>query len=146
MGTSVAFPNYDRIYHNVFSLSETKGFDLGLYKSGKSKSVEFDRSGVVKVYCNIHPKMAGYVVVTDGGVNGVTGADGRAKLTGVAPGSWKLEAWDEKGGTATREVTIEPGKTSRVEISIDASGFRETSHKNKFGEDYPPPDDEESRY
>ena len=62
VGTTVDFPNEDDIYHNVFSLSKTKTFDLGIYKQGTSQSVTFDQTGLVKTYCNLHPDMIGYVL------------------------------------------------------------------------------------
>ena len=145
-GGSVGFPNLDRIYHNVFSLSAIKNFDLGLYKNGKSKSVAFDKPGVVKVYCNIHPKMVGYVVVVDGANYAAVDASGRVRLDGVPPGSWTLKVWDEKGGQSERAVTVASNATADVAFELDASGFRERPHRNKYGEEYPDPDDEDSRY
>ena len=61
-GTVVDFPNSDRIYHNVFSLSKTKSFDLGRYAAGRSKSVRFDRPGVVRVFCDIHSHMNAFIL------------------------------------------------------------------------------------
>ncbi|HYN42094.1 MAG TPA: hypothetical protein VE129_09980, partial [Thermoanaerobaculia bacterium] len=65
-GSAVTFPNYDKIFHNVFSLSEGSPFDLGLYRNGAARTTSFETPGVVRVYCNIHPQMAAYVVVLDG--------------------------------------------------------------------------------
>ena len=62
---TVDFPNLDPIYHNVFSVSGGNRFDLGLYRSGSSKSQKFDETGLVRVYCNIHPQMVGFVLVVD---------------------------------------------------------------------------------
>ena len=62
-GTVVDFPNNDTTYHNVFSLSKTRKFDLGRYARGKSKSVLFDRPGVVRIFCDIHSHMSAFVLV-----------------------------------------------------------------------------------
>ena len=62
-GTTVDFPNSDRIYHNVFSLSKTAPFDLGRYAVGRSKSVRFDRPGIVRVFCDIHSHMSAFILV-----------------------------------------------------------------------------------
>ena len=64
-GTTIDFPNEDKIFHNVFSVSRPARFDLGLYKSGTAKSVEMKRAGIVDVYCNIHPEMIAKVKVLD---------------------------------------------------------------------------------
>ena len=63
VGTTVKFPNNDRVFHNVFSFHDGKKFDLGVYPVGAVKYVTFDRAGVSRLFCNIHPNMAGYVVV-----------------------------------------------------------------------------------
>ena len=70
---TVDFPNVDPIYHNVFSVSGGNRFDLGLYRSGSSKSQKFDETGLVRVYCNIHPQMVGFVMVVDSDFAAVTG-------------------------------------------------------------------------
>ena len=62
-GTTVDFPNSDSTYHNVFSLSRARRFDLGRYAAGKTKSVRFDRPGVVRVFCDIHSHMSAFIVV-----------------------------------------------------------------------------------
>ena len=145
-GSEVAFPNFDRIYHNVFSLSEIAPFDLGLYRNGASRSLAFPRPGVVRIYCNIHPDMAAFLVVVDSDFFGKSGADGTLELRGVPAGACTVSAWHEKGGEGERPVTVEPGGTTRVAVQLDASRWRPEKHKNKYGKDYPPPDDDENRY
>src|SRR5256885_13468033 len=85
-GTTVEFPNDDPIFHNVFSLSKTKPFDLGLYKRGTNKSVTFDQPGLVKVYCNIHEKMIGYIAVLENPYFTLTDKEGKFKIADVPPG------------------------------------------------------------
>src|SRR5712691_3380992 len=73
---AVDFPNVDPICHNVFSVSGMNRFDLGLYRAGASKEKKFEESGLVRVYCNIHPQMIGFIMVVDSDFAAVTGADG----------------------------------------------------------------------
>lgn len=141
VGATVAFPNFDRIYHNVFSLSEIARFDLGLYRNGASRSVTFSKPGVIRIYCNIHPSMSAFLVVVDGKVFAKTGADGGALLPPVRPGAYHLSVWHERTGERTLDVTVTP-----VAISLDASRWRQEGHRNKYGKDYPPPDDDQTRY
>lgn len=146
VGTTVEFPNVDRIHHNVFSLSERAKFDLGLYKNGASKPYRFETPGLVNVYCNIHPQMAAFVFVVDGQIYGQTNANGTAMLAGVPPGKKPLKVWDEKGGEWTGTIDVASGKTTTLGVALDATTFKDAPHKNKYGKDYPPPDDDENRY
>src|SRR2546423_4418121 len=82
-GSTVTFPNEDKIFHNVFSLSPTARFDLGLYKEGTAKSVEMKRAGEVDVYCNIHPEMAAKIKVLDTPYYAVTAPDGGFRIAGL---------------------------------------------------------------
>jgi plastocyanin len=145
-GGTVDFPNLDKIHHNVFSLSETARFDLGLYKNGKSQPKTFLKPGLVRVYCNIHPSMAAYVMVVDGGIYALTGADGIAALSGVPPGRYPLKAWEERGGEWAGTVEVSAGKTAPVAVTLDATAYRAVSHTRKDGTAYPPPEDDENRY
>ncbi|MFI5217448.1 MAG: hypothetical protein ACHQ3O_12985, partial [Candidatus Limnocylindria bacterium] len=93
-GQSVLFPNFDRLYHNVFSVSPVKKFDLGQYRSSDPpRSVTFESPGLVPVYCNIHPHMISYVVVLENPAYAVTGADGKFEITGAPPGPVTVNAW-----------------------------------------------------
>ncbi len=145
-GATVAFPNFDRIYHNVFSLSEIARFDLGLYRNGASRSVTFGKPGVIRIYCNIHPSMSAFLVVVAGTAFAKTGAEGTALLPPVAAGPYRMSVWHERGGEREVNVVVKPGAVTPVEVSLDASRWRPETHKNKYGKDYPPPDDDETRY
>ena len=90
VGTIVDFPNRDRTYHNVFSLSRVKSFDLGRYARGQSKAVRFDRPGVVRVFCDIHSHMSAYVLVFAHRFFAATDPDGRYRIEGIPPGSYDL--------------------------------------------------------
>lgn len=145
-GTVVSFPNVDKIFHNAFSLTPGSEFDLGLYRGGASKDVPLDKPGVVRVYCNIHPKMAAYVLVLDRGAFTVSGADGSFRLPGLPPGKWTLKVWHERGGETEMKVEVVAGQEARVSPLLDASRFRETPHLNKRGEEYPKSSRGDERY
>ena len=106
VGSTVDFPNSDRIYHNVFSLSKAKRFDLGRYPRGQSRSVRFDRPGVVRVFCEIHSHMSAFILVFAHRYFAVTGADGRYRIEGVPPGDYALAVWNDGEVRARREVRV----------------------------------------
>jgi plastocyanin len=108
VGTTVDFPNDDRTYHNVFSLSKTKRFDLGRYAAGHSKSVLFDRPGVVRVFCEIHSHMNAFILVFTHRFFGVTDAEGRYQIDGVPPGTYTLVSWIEGAVRDSKSVTVTP--------------------------------------
>jgi hypothetical protein len=138
-GGSVSFPNMDRVFHNVFSRTPGADFDLGLYKSGSAKDHAFPRPGVVRVFCNIHPEMTGYVIVLDqpDPVFALTDAAGKARLSGVPAGSYHVRLWHEKGGEQELSVDVAAGREATFGAVLDGSRWRREPHKNKNGEDYP---------
>ena len=107
-GTVVDFPNNDTTYHNVFSISKTRKFDLGRYARGKSKSVTFDRPGVVRIFCDIHSHMSAFVLVFSHPYYSKSEADGRYRIDNVPPGTYTVLAWHEGETRDTRTVTIPP--------------------------------------
>jgi plastocyanin len=117
-GNSVAFPNQDDFFHNVFSVSRPARFDLGLYRSGESKSVEFKRPGVVDIYCNIHPDMAAKVLVVDTGWFTQSEADGTFRLDGIPAGSYPYTAWYASGKEVRGSVTVPAGGSVHLDIDI----------------------------
>jgi plastocyanin len=145
-GTTVDFPNLDGIFHNVFSLSPGATFDLGLYRNGAMRTMTFDHPGLVRIYCNIHPQMAAFLMVIDGTIWAQTAADGSAVLANVPAGHVDVRAWDEKGGDYLGTVDVAAGKTAQLAIALDGSSWREAPHANKYGRKYPPPDDDANRY
>lgn len=118
-GTIVDFPNNDTIYHNVFSLSKTKRFDLGRYAKGQSKSVRFDEPGIVRVFCDIHSHMNAFILVFAHRFFDVTDEQGRYRIDQVPPGTYALVAWYEGVVRQTRTVTIpEDGGSVDMDFAV----------------------------
>jgi plastocyanin len=105
-GTTVDFPNNDKTYHNVFSLSSAKPFDLGRYAVGRSKSVRFDRPGIVRVFCDIHSHMSAFILVFAHRHFAVTDDEGRYRIDNVPPGTYTVVAWNGSAPTESRRVVI----------------------------------------
>ena len=116
VGTVVDFPNSDATYHNVFSLSRAKRFDLGRYAAGRSKSVRMDRPGVIRVFCEIHSHMNAFILVFNHPFFDVTAPDGRFELPAVPPGSYTLVGWYEGEQRVTRSVVVPPAGWTEVEL------------------------------
>ncbi len=136
VGTTVAFPNDDKIFHNVFSMSRAMKFDLGLYKSGTSKSVVATRPGIVDIYCNIHPSMAAKVLVLENQYFAVTGEDGSFSIEGVPPGTYPVVAWQANGEAYRGEVTVRPNEVSSLDIEMIAGRPSHEEHTRKDGTPY----------
>jgi plastocyanin len=134
-GTTVDFPNDDKMFHNVFSVSRPARFDLGLYKSGTTKSVEMKRAGTVDVYCNIHSEMIAKVKVLDTAYYATTDEAGRFRIAGVPAGSFPVVAWLPTGEQATATVTVQSGQVADVKLEVTALARRET-HTRKDGTPY----------
>ena len=117
-GTIVDFPNSDRIYHNVFSLSKVRTFDLGRYAAGHSKPVRFDRAGVVRVFCDIHSHMNAFILVFSHPFYSLTDNDGRFHIDNVPPGTYNLIAWNEGVQSEPRAVTIPDGGTAEEDFVL----------------------------
>jgi plastocyanin len=107
VGTTVELPNDDRVFHNVFSFHDGKSFDLGVYPVGTSRRVTFDRAGLSRIFCNIHPGMAAYVLAVDSPFFGVSDAQGRFSIPAVPPGVYTYHAWRAGGQMLTGSITVE---------------------------------------
>ena len=134
VGEAMSFPNLDDIMHNVFSLSKGNRFDLGLYKSGASKDHVFAKPGLVRVYCNIHPQMSGFVHVLDSPYYAIASNTGSFRIQDVPPGSYTLTAWHEEGSQSQPIIVTEDG--AAVQVDVDVSGYKRRPHLNKFGKPY----------
>src|SRR5881397_452441 len=96
VGSTVRFPNHDPFNHNVFSVSEPNSFDLGLYGRGEAKSHTFTNPGLVRVYCNVHPRMVAYIQVMGNRYYAQPGVDGSFAIDNVAAGRYRLHVWHER--------------------------------------------------
>jgi plastocyanin len=134
-GTTVDFPNEDRIFHNVFSTSRPARFDLGLYRSGSSKSVEFKREGVVDVFCNIHPEMISRVLVVPTRHFATTDAAGKFRIDGVPAGTYNVVVWHPNGTEVRTKTTIQAAKAATLTTKID-EGEKPKGHRRKDGSLY----------
>jgi plastocyanin len=117
-GTVVDFPNSDRIYHNVFSLSRTARFDLGRYATGSSKSIRFDRPGIVRVFCDIHSHMNAFILVFSHRYFTMTDAEGRYRIDGVPSGTYHVIAWNEGQSSDPKPVTVAPGGIAELDFAV----------------------------
>ena len=117
-GSTVDFPNEDTTYHNVFSLSKPRRFDLGRYAAGKSKAVVFDKPGIVRVFCDIHSHMNAFIFVFGHRFFAVTDADGRYRIDQVRPGTYRVTAWYEGIAHQTRRVTVAEGATADADFRL----------------------------
>src|SRR5207245_9934498 len=117
VGSTVWFANFDPVFHNFFSLSAAKPFDLGFYKDGEQRQVMFDKEGVVRVADNLHPHTASYVIVTGAGF--FAAGDGPIVLKSVAPGRYKLRAWSEGAAEALRQLELRAGENK---LTLDLKG------------------------
>jgi plastocyanin len=117
VGTVVDFPNNDRIFHNVFSLSKPRRFDLGRYGAGHSKAVRFDRPGIVRVFCDIHSHMNAFILVFSHRFFSVTDPEGHYEIDNVPPGTYTLVAWYEGTVRDTRSVQV-TGEPHGIELDF----------------------------
>ena len=118
-GTKVEWPNNDNIFHNVFSDSDAKRFDLELYKGNPpSKNVIFDKPGKVDVYCSIHANMHCIVLVMENPYFAMTDADGHYTITNVPPGKYKLKAWHERLPADEQEITVPETGATNVDFTL----------------------------
>jgi hemoglobin len=114
VGSTVTFPNFDTIYHNVFSRSKSKSFDLGIYKSGQTREMKFDKAGIVRLGCNLHASMSAYLIVVDAPHYVVVEKDGKFNFKALAPGKYKVQVWNELAGEPmTGEVEIKEGENAK---------------------------------
>ena len=114
VGTRVEMPNNDRVFHNVFSFKDGKRFDLGLYPVGTSKFVTFDQPGLSRIFCNIHPTMAAYVMAVDSSLVGVTDTEGKFEIAGARPGRYEYHAWRPGAEIISGSVTVSAGQEIEV--------------------------------
>lgn len=117
-GTRVEFPNLDEDYHNVFSYSKTRRFDLGRYLKGETPpALVFDKPGIVRLFCEIHEHMRGAILVLDTPYFIRSSPDGAFRLAGLPAGSFVLKAWFDEKVVLEKPVTLKSGQTLRVDCT-----------------------------
>jgi plastocyanin len=117
-GTTVDFPNSDKFYHNVFSLSKTRQFDLGRYAAGNTRPVRFDRAGIVRVFCDIHSHMNAYILVFSHPFFAMTDTEGRYRIENVPPGTYGVIAWNEGTSSEARPITVPDGGIAELDFTL----------------------------
>jgi len=139
VGSTVRFPNHDPFNHNVFSVSEPNSFDLGLYGRGEAKSYTFTHPGLVRVYCNVHPRMVAYVLVMENRYYAQPGNDGTFAIDNVPSGRYRLHVWHERiPSEVIKDVSPDGGAAgAELQIALNARGYKWQAHRNKYGRNYP---------
>jgi plastocyanin len=149
-GTTIDFPNADPIFHNAFSSYSGQVFDVGLYPPGTSRSVRFQRAGVVRVFCNIHPSMSAIILVLTTPFFAVTPHDGTFRLD-VPPGSYDLNIFHERAteeslDSLSKRIIVPSEGLHVPPIVVSEAGYLTAPHKNKYGKDYDAPPDDKTLY
>jgi plastocyanin len=117
-GTTVDFPNADDVFHNVFSLSSASTFDLGRYPHGSAKSVTFETSGVVQLFCHIHSDMSAVILILENSHFAVPTPAGSYHIDDVPPGDYTVVGWHERIKPVMRTVRVAAGETARLDFDI----------------------------
>jgi plastocyanin len=118
VASSVSFPNADPIFHNVFSLSGVKKFDLGYYPAGQTRTIKFDAPGIVQVYCHLHPNMYAAIVVVPNRWYARPAEDGTFSLKGIPTGSYDVVTWHMSAGFFRRQVHVPANGIVNLDINI----------------------------
>ena len=118
VGSVVDFPNSDSTFHNVFSLSKAKRFDLGRYSAGHSRSIRFDRPGIVRVFCDIHSHMSAFILVFSHPYFAVTDSQGRYHIDNVPPGNYGVIAWNEGNPSDPKGVIVPDGGAAELDFAL----------------------------
>jgi plastocyanin len=127
VGSTVSFPNMDPIFHNIFSLSKPKAFDLGSYDKGQTREVTFPKPGIVDVYCRLHPNMAATIVVTPNRWYAKSDRSGQFEIPNVPPGKYTVVAWHKAAGFFRKSIVVENGHDSVANFFIPIGDDSETS-------------------
>jgi plastocyanin len=133
-GTTAVFPNFDSVFHNVFSTSPRNSFDLGAYRAGdKPRSVTLTSPGVVDVFCNMHQRMSASILVVPNTMYAKVRPDGTFHIDNVPVGPRKIVAWSPRAKASQQRIELAP-EGAQVTFSLDAADAR--AHLNKLGQAY----------
>jgi plastocyanin len=132
VGSTVSFPNFDGVFHNVFSTSEPAKFDLGLYRQGEARDFTFEKEGIVRLGCNLHANMSAYVVVVAAPHYAITDASGRFHFKSLEPGTYKLRAWSERSMAPVTETVVVKAGENVVKVGV-AGDAPSGPQPDKFG-------------
>ncbi len=136
-GTSVRFPNMDDIQHNVFSLTEGHRFDVGLYGPDEGEVNRFEGAGMVELFCNVHPRMAAFVLVLDTPFFTRPGADGEFQLGSLPSGPGELLIWNFRAEDRFQRHAMNLGDDAGAfDAVVDITRPTVPQHTNKHGESY----------
>jgi plastocyanin len=149
-GGQVEFPNQDPFFHNVFSLFDGKRFDLGLYESGTTQFVKFDKPGISFIFCNIHAQMSAVVIAVNTPYYAISNGHGEISIGNVIPGRYQMHIFHPSVSpdalhAAEREITVTLGETFLGAFNLAESNL-ELAHKNKYGRDYDRPEPDSPAY
>jgi plastocyanin len=117
-GSTVEFPNDDPFFHNVFSLSSAATFNLGRYPRGETRGQRFTKTGLVKVFCDIHSHMSASILVLDHPYFTIPADDGAFELPNIPPGRYTLAGWHERVGERTLPVRVDAGQTTTINLTV----------------------------
>jgi len=117
-GSTVSFPNFDPIFHNVFSLSKSRAFDLGYYPEGQTRKLTFDKPGIIQVFCHLHSNMTAAIVVTPNEWSTRPRDDGSFSLGPIPPGKYELVVWHKSAGFFQRKIDVKEARTEPVNFEI----------------------------
>lgn len=134
-GDSVSFPNKDNVYHNVWSLSKSKSFDLGTYKAPDNKNLIFETPGLVKVFCNLHPQMISSILVLKNSKYAVTPKSGEFSIKNIPPGKMQVRVWAEGIEPIVRDLEVTKTSVARLDFEVKLTEVS-SEHLNKNGKPY----------
>lgn len=132
----VQFPNNDKFFHNVFSMSQPNIFDLGLYRGGDSRAVKMRKPGEVDVYCNIHPQMHMKILVVPNRFFAEVGADGKFSFQGVPAGTYTVTAWSSHHEPVTSSIEVKSGGETKASLVFKEERPWNKRHLRKDGSQY----------
>ncbi|MFZ5470134.1 MAG: carboxypeptidase regulatory-like domain-containing protein [Myxococcota bacterium] len=145
VGDTVDFPNEDRVFHNVFSVSSGNEFDLGIYREGMTKSVQMKKAGEVDILCNLHPEMEAKMLVLANELFAPVGEDGSYRIASIPAGSYSLRVWSATHETAQRTVEVSAGQERRADFQLEPRKRRKMLPQHAIDEASSPPSPKRKR-